>query len=331
MGNACGGGGARKQKGTATSADFPFVLDKQRVTDIWDVFIKEKELGKGASCVVYKTKKKGDGQATAFALKQMVRDDEWNPKLFKAEVEILQELRHPNILEYRDAWIDKNHFYINTVLCSGGELFDRIKDIKCFPETEGSRIMYTLMSAMHHCHSKNIVHRDLKPENIVFSDGSYSRIVIIDFGDAVCVDDKQVYEDFVGTAFYLAPECVRSRRGWELKKSDMWTCGVICYVMLTGRPPFYGRDNREILKKILKAKLTFPKGKKQPPLSTECKDFIKCLVKKDTTKRFDAGRALKHKWLKNVENDFPKLKERHVQEQAAQLSRKSSNLEDKLS
>lgn len=85
-------------------------------------------------------------------------------------------------------------------------------------------------------------------------------------------------------------------------KSDMWTCGVICYVLLTGRPPFYGRDNREILKKILKAKLTFPKGKKQPPLSTDCKDFIKFLVKSDTTKRFDAPRALKHRWLKVVED-----------------------------
>lgn len=320
----CGSGPESRATDGGPGADFVFVPDKQRVTDIWQHFDNAGELGKGASCAVYKVKQKQAKDSAWLALKQMVRDDEWNPKLFAQEVEILQELRHPNILEYRDAWIDRSNFYINTVLCTGGELFDRIKELKFFPEKEGQKLMYTLISAIHHCHSKNIVHRDLKPENIVFADGTYERIVIIDFGDAVAVDEKAVYEDFVGTAFYLAPECVRSRRGWELMKSDMWTCGVICYVLLTGRPPFYGRDNREILKKILKAKLTFPKGKKQPPLSTDCKDFIKSLVKSDTTKRFDAQRALKHKWLKAVEGTYPGLKERHAKEQQAKLAAKTA-------
>lgn len=324
MGNACGGAPDARSGGKDNSENYKFVPPEHHVDDIWDKFDNAGELGKGASCAVYKVKEKGGGNKW-LALKQMIKDDEWNPKLFTQEVEILQQLKHPNILAYQDAWIDRNNFYINTVLCTGGELFDRIKELKFFPEPEGCRLMYTLISAMHHCHCKNIVHRDLKPENIVFQDGNYNKIVIIDFGDAVCVDEKQVYEDFVGTAFYLAPECVRSRRGWELMKSDMWTCGVICYVLLTGRPPFYGRDNREILKKILKAKLTFPKGKKQPPLSTNCKDFIKSLVKSDTTKRYDAARALKHKWLKEMEPTFPELKERHQREQQEKTRRKSSS------
>lgn len=326
MGGLCAGGDAGSSKKKGGGADFAFVPDKHRITDIWQNFDNAGELGKGASCAVYKVREKGATEESAWlALKQMVRDDEWNPKLFAQEVEILQQLTHPNILEFRDAWIDRSNFYINTVLCTGGELFDRIKELKYLPEKEGCKLMYTLMSAIHHCHSKGIVHRDLKPENIVFADGNYERIVIIDFGDALVVDEKAVYEDFVGTAFYLAPECVRSRRGWELMKSDMWTCGVICYVLLTGRPPFYGRDNREILKKILKAKLTFPKGKKQPPLSTDCKDFIKSLVKSDTTKRYDAPRALKHRWLKQVEGKYPGLKERHTKEQAMKLAAKTSS------
>lgn len=173
-------------------------------------------------------------------------------------------------------------------------MFDRIKTVKHFKEDEGSRIMRTILSAMEHCHKKNIVHRDLKPENIVYKDDKHVILVIIDFGDAKIVDDDEIYDDFVGTAFYLAPECVRNRRGWELKKSDMWTIGVIAYVLLTGRPPFWGRDNREILRRILKGKLTFPRT---ITLTKTCTHFIQSLIKHDPKKRMSASDALRHPWI----------------------------------
>jgi len=190
-------------------------------------------------------------------------------------------------------WTQKN-FYICTTLCKGGELFDKIKTMKKFREDEAAQIMRSITSAIAHCHERNIVHRDLKPENILYRTKQQKELVIIDFGDAKIIDENETYEDFVGTAFYLAPECIRKRQGWELKKSDMWTLGVITYLLLIGKPPFYGRDNQEILRKILKASISWPKGSK---ISKNAKAFIAGLIKKDTKKRMSAEDCLKHPWL----------------------------------
>ena len=98
----------------------------------------------------------------------------------------------------------------------------------------------------------------------------------------------------VGTAFYLAPEAIKTREGWELKKSDMWTIGVIAYVLVTGRPPFWGRENKEIIRKIVRSQVRFPSTIK---LSESCKDFILSLLKKNPADRLSAEQALKHAWI----------------------------------
>jgi calcium-dependent protein kinase len=147
---------------------------------------------------------------------------------------------------------------------------------------------------MRYCHERSIVHRDLKPENIVYLNGDHEELVIIDFGDAKEVEEHSSHDDFVGTAFYLAPEAIRTREGWELKKSDMWTIGVIAYVLVTGRPPFWGRENKEIIRKIVGGNVRFPSTIK---LSDECKDFILSLLQKPPDKRLSAAEALKHHWI----------------------------------
>jgi len=274
-------------------AEFEFVdPDHNLHPNAMVLFLKERVLGQGASCEVALVKRKEDG--SEFAMKIMQRDDKWNPMLFRQEYELLTLLDHPNIVKYCDCYMDPKNFYICTELCKGGELFDKIKELKKFAEVAAAEIVRTIISAIHHCHSKNIVHRDLKPENIVFKTADKKDLVIIDFGDAKTIDEDADYEDFVGTAFYLAPECIRKRKGWELKKSDMWTIGVITYVLLTGRPPFYGRDNKQILRKILRAKVGWPKNSK---LSNVAKDFILCLIQKEPKKRLSAEQALQHKWL----------------------------------
>lgn len=285
-----------KKKG---DPDFPFVDPDHIVPDVKKLFEKMKVLGKGASCEVWHAKRNSDKEE--FAMKVMVKDDKWNPILFKQEVDLLTQLDHPAILRYRDCYMDRQNFYVLTELCTGGELFDKIKDIKSFSEKIAAEYLKTIIEAMKHCHDKNIVHRDLKPENIVFKSKKQEQLVIIDFGDAKVVDLDAVYEDFVGTAFYLAPECVRDRKGWELKKSDMWTIGVIAYVLLTGRPPFFGRGNKEILRKILRGKVTFPSKSK---VSKNAKDFIMGLLNSDCEKRMSADQALAHKWINNSNSEF---------------------------
>jgi len=202
MGNSNGGakkGGKNKGKGKGAS-DFPFVPPENVVRGIWGKFKELKMLGKGASCSVVKAQNKETKKS--YAMKMMKKDDRWNPILFRQEYDILSRLNHQSILRYCGSWIDDKNFYILTELCEGGELFDRIKTVKHFDETEGANIMRTILSAMEHCHSKNIVHRDLKPENIVYKDTSYNLLVIIDFGDAKIVEEDEIYDDFVGTAFY---------------------------------------------------------------------------------------------------------------------------------
>jgi len=290
----------KKKIGKGKDLDYPFVDGEHNLKNVWEYFTKERVLGQGASCEVCHVVRKEDNQE--FAMKVMVRDDKWNPILFKQEVDLLQTLNHKNILKYRDCYMDNKNFYVCTELCKGGELFDKIKTVKKFTERQAAQILKTIVSAIDHCHQKNIVHRDLKPENIVYRTKAQEELVIIDFGDAKKIDPDATYEDFVGTAFYLAPECVRNRQGWELKKSDMWTIGVIAYVLLTGRPPFYGKGNKEILKKIIRSKVTFPKSCK---LSRQAIDFILKLVKKSPAERMSASDALEHEWLAGNAGDVP--------------------------
>ena len=172
---------------------------------------------------------------------------------------------------------------------------DRIRKLSQFSEKQAAELLSTLIKAIEHCHNKQIVHRDLKPENVVFDEeGDNANIVIIDFGDAARVDDHEMYSEFVGTIYYLPPEITRHRHGWELKKSDMWTIGVIAYVLVTGKPPFFGRDNKQIIKKIMIGKFSWPSEIK---LSRVCKNFIRSLLQLDCHKRLSPSQALKHPFL----------------------------------
>jgi len=262
-----------------------------------DRFKKETELGRGASCKVLCVKVLETGEPAA--LKEMSRNDEFNPTSFVKEIAILEKIKnHSNVLQYQAGFIDTESYYIQTKLLTGGELFDRIHSEKKFTEDVASKHICRILDAMEHSHSYNIVHRDLKPENIVYSkqNGDASHLTIIDFGDAKHVQNEEVYEEFVGTAFYLPPEIVRKRKGHEMKKSDVWSIGVIAYVLVTGRPPFWGNSNKDILKKIIKGKVPFPRSAK---LSATVKHFILNLVQKKIEKRYTIRDALKHPFIKN--------------------------------
>jgi calcium-dependent protein kinase len=281
------------------TSDFPFVPSDHSVKNVYELFDIERELGRGASCKVMEVSRKTDG--ARFAMKEMRRDDKWNPMLFEQECRILQKLAgHDNVLHYEDCYIDTKNFYILTKLCTGGELFDKIKSLRHFNEAHAIEVTRTILDAMAYCHKHNVVHRDLKPENIVYETEAQDKLVIIDYGDAKEVEQESEHDDFVGTAFYLAPEAIRKRLGWELKKSDMWTIGVITYVLVTGRPPFWGRENKEIIRKIIRGNVRFPSTIK---LSQNCKNFILSLLQKEPEKRMSAEQALEHPWIKGQDKD----------------------------
>jgi calcium-dependent protein kinase len=266
-------------------------LGKKKIEKVFQV---QKVLGKGGSCRVIRVKKRDT--KVSYAMKELLRDDPWNPILFRQEIEILSSLRHPSILSYCESYVQDKYLYVCTKLCTGGELFDKVKKLQHFSEKQAADVMRSILEAILFVHKQKIAHRDLKPENIVYKNSKPSSpIVIIDFGDATVIEsNQQVFSDFVGTPFYLAPECIRHRAGWELYASDMWAIGVIGYVLVTGRPPFWGTNNRQILMKITRAKVSWPKGVK---ISKSCKSFILKLLTKDCRKRATAKDALRHRWI----------------------------------
>jgi len=235
-----------------------------------------------------------------LAIKIMSKKSKVNEMLYNHEVDILKQLDHSNILNFIDSFEDPSNFYVLTELCRGGELFDRIVD-KDFEFTErlASKYVRTMLSSLKHCHDRNIVHRDLKPENFVFkSRANDAEIVLIDFGCAKTVNDDQEYKDLVGTPYYLAPESARAstrRFGKTLKSSDIWSIGVIAYVMLTGRPPFNGKSNPDIFRAILQQKLKFPRDTK---LSESFQTFVRSVLKKGWEQRPTVEEALANPWIK---------------------------------
>jgi len=264
-------------------------------------YTQGRTLGKGGSCRVVEATDQAD-KTKKYALKIMSLRERMNQDLWQKEKTILKALgEHKNIIKFVEAHQDSTGYYILSELCEGGELFDRIVD-KNNPITEkrASELVNTMLTAIKHCHDRNIVHRDLKPENFVFkTKAKDSDMVLIDFGCAKVVEDDKEYKDLVGTPYYLAPESAAGhkyiRTGKILKASDVWSIGVISYVIMTGRPPFNGHSNTEIFSSIIKKPLKFPV---QVNLTKDFIDFCQHMLKKSPKRRMTLHKALDHRWVK---------------------------------
>ena len=152
-------------------------------------------------------------------------------KRMMEEVEILKDLDHPNIVRVIEVIEDERNLNIVTELCSGGVMFDRIIKMKRFSEKIAAKLMYQIVGAVAHCHKAGIVHRDIKPENVVFMDESpESDIKVIDFGVSKKFFSDTPLRKRYGTPYYVAPEVLK---GLYDEKCDVWSCGVVLFVMLS--------------------------------------------------------------------------------------------------
>ena len=213
------------------------------------------------------------------------------------EINILRKLDHPNILKINDFYSTKNEYIMITEFCPEGELFYEIKNFAPFDEALAAWYMKQILSAVNYCHKNHIIHRDLKPENILITqknkDG-FNYIKIIDFGTAILFNKKD--KKITGSIYYIAPEIISPERNYT-NKCDVWSCGVIMYILLTGKPPFNGSSDEEILTKILN---NHPDMHKYPwpIISLEAKDLLKKLLDSDIDRRISAEEALNHEWFK---------------------------------
>ena len=278
-----------KQKETFTVGKSTFIQYKKGLIEK-DYTIGE-VVGSGAFASVRKVKSKTNGQIRA--LKIIKKQKNQNSARMYLEVEILKKLIHPNIMQIFEFYEDKKNFYIITEFCEGGELFDKIIEKGSFSENEAAWIMKQLLSAVNYIHSNNIVHRDLKPENILLDTKKDNIIKIIDWGTARFFDRNKKMNRINGTPYYIAPEVLAEKYD---EKCDVWSCGVIMYIMLCGYPPFNAESDELILEKIKKGKFTFP-PEEWDTVSPLAKDLVTKMLEFNPSKRLSASEALTHKWL----------------------------------
>jgi tRNA A-37 threonylcarbamoyl transferase component Bud32 len=223
------------------------------------------------------------------------------------EVYLLSKINHKGLMKMVDIFEDVEHVHIITEIYSGGELFDKIIERKtlngCFDEWSAATIVKSLLEAVAYLHRNGIVHRDIKPENILFvtKDDDDLSVKLIDFGLArrhrKGIDASM--SNPVGTAYYMSPELLRGKYD---QSCDVWSIGIVAYILLCGYPPFNGEDDPQIFETIKQGQFIFP-NLAWDHVSSEAKDFIKCLLRNDPRKRFTADEALQHPWVNNLDRD----------------------------
>jgi calcium-dependent protein kinase len=279
---------------------------KEGIGDLYSNYELCNYIGKGGFGRVYKVRHKLSNQYRAMKIIQCKSSSEQHTLAINKEINILKNLDHPNIIKVYEFYSSEKYVYIINELCTGGELFDKIVDVKHFSESVACNIMRQLLSAIAYCHEKGVIHRDLKPENILIESSEeknkdFFNIKVIDFGTCEILKKKKLTEQ-IGTSFYIAPEVLKN--GYN-EKCDLWSCGVILYILLCGSPPFYGKNEKEIFKKILDGNFTF-RHKIWNKISTEAKNLVLKLLQVNPTKRISAQEALEDVWFqKNLSINNP--------------------------
>eukprot|EP00917_Polyrhabdina_sp_WS-2016_P013944 GHVP01030423.1.p1 GENE.GHVP01030423.1~~GHVP01030423.1.p1 ORF type:complete len:576 (-),score=114.00 GHVP01030423.1:4157-5884(-) len=219
----------------------------------------------------------------------------------EAEIQFMKALDHPNIIRIYEVYEDRSNIYIIMEPCSGGELRDIIVESQKakvhLSERIVAQLMRYLIGALKYIHERNIAHKDLKPENIMFhTAGRKESLKVIDFGVAEMFDQSEnISRNAAGTALYMAPEVFDRKFGL---KCDLWSTGVILYLLLTGKYPFQARSLTEIQKKV---QTTVPNYRKDcSHLSVECIDLLRQLLTINPKHRPTAEEALKHLWFQNA-------------------------------
>lgn len=162
---------------------------------------------------------------------------------------------HPNIISLKDIFEDEDCVYLVMESCTGGDLMEYIINFDHMTESQACRIMEKVFSALNHLHTIGICHRDIKPENLLLTSKSEdAEIKLIDFGLASKFGNNQEMHSIVGTPYYVAPEVLMSDYG---KECDIWSAGVLLYVLLSGRPPFNGNTYESVVRKIMKGDFNF--------------------------------------------------------------------------
>ncbi|KAF5961862.1 hypothetical protein HYC85_003071 [Camellia sinensis] len=216
----------------------------------------------------------------------------------RREVEIMKHLpKHPNIVSLKDSYEDDDAVHIVMELCEGGELFDRIVARGQYTERAAAAVMRTIVEVVQACHRNGVIHRDLKPENFLFGNKKETApLKAIDFGLSIFFKPGEHFTEIVGSPYYMAPEVLKRNYGPEV---DVWSAGVILYILLCGVPPFWAETEQGVAQAIIRSVIDF-KRDPWPKVSDNAKDLVKRMLNPDMKKRLTAQEVLEHPWLQNA-------------------------------
>mmetsp|Transcript_12384 Transcript_12384/g.12789 ORF Transcript_12384/g.12789 Transcript_12384/m.12789 type:complete len:695 (-) Transcript_12384:261-2345(-) len=285
-------------------------------SEFYDVHGRNK-LGKGSYGSVYLATHRVTRDERAVKVMNVDRITSYYLKKLHTEIEILREVDHPNIVKLQDVFFGRRSVYLVTDLCRGGELYELLTSGKnqgfVFREDRAARLMRDMLSSIHYLHRKGIVHRDLKLENFLFEgDSASSPLIMIDFGLSKHFDPHERMNQRVGSCYYTAPEVLSGDYDY---RCDIWSLGVICYMLLSGSPPFYGKTPEDIHHATLTKEAEFPERRFRH-VSLMGLDFMRRLLTKNPNHRISTEEALAHPFITthcaNPPEGVPVISSHHI-------------------
>nr|ACA42558.1 death-associated protein kinase 2/CD30 ligand fusion protein [synthetic construct] len=299
---------------------------QQKVEDFYDI---GEELGSGQFAIVKKCREKSTGleYAAKFIKKRQSRASRRgvSREEIEREVSILRQVLHHNVITLHDVYENRTDVVLILELVSGGELFDFLAQKESLSEEEATSFIKQILDGVNYLHTKKIAHFDLKPENIMLLDKNIPipHIKLIDFGLAHEIEDGVEFKNIFGTPEFVAPEIVNYEPlGLE---ADMWSIGVITYILLSGASPFLGDTKQETLANITAVSYDFDE-EFFSQTSELAKDFIRKLLVKETRKRLTIQEALRHPWITPVDNQQAMVRRAEHEGDAAQPAQRTDSI-----
>ncbi|KAG0475719.1 hypothetical protein HPP92_015405 [Vanilla planifolia] len=281
---------------TKAAPTYDTVLGKP-FEDVRSYYTFGKELGRGQFGVTYLCTEIATGfpyACKSISKRKLVHKNDKEDT--KREIQIMQHLTgQANIVEFKGAYEDKHSVHLVMELCAGGELFDRIIAKGHYSERAAASICRAIVNVVNICHFMGVMHRDLKPENFLLATKDEGAMLkATDFGLSVFIEEGKVYREIVGSAYYVAPEVLKRNYG---KEADIWSAGVILYILLSGVPPFWAETEKGIFDAILQGDIDFESAP-WPSISSSAKDLVRKMLTPDPKKRINSTQVLKHPWLR---------------------------------
>ncbi|KAM9330600.1 calcium/calmodulin-dependent protein kinase type IV-like [Gastrophryne carolinensis] len=272
--------------------DMYWIEGSQREKRLEHFYTLGQELGRGATSTVFRCEEKGSQkQYAAKTVKKTI-----DQKIVRTEIGVLLRLSHPNIIKLKEIFETSSDIVLILELVTGGELFDRIVERGHYSERDAACVVQQILEAVAYLHANGVVHRDLKPENLLYADMSPNSLLkIADFGLSKIIDDQAAMKTVCGTPGYCAPEILQgSLYGPEV---DMWSVGVITYILLCGFEPFFDpRGDQYMYSRILTCEYEFT-SPWWDEISLNAKDLVMRLIVLDPHKRLTVTQALQHPWV----------------------------------